>query len=368
MKKIMSSFLLRRGVLAFLPGLFLLTSCAESLPELPKSLPKEKAALITAVLDPNRKDISQAIVQAGDPDFIDERGITPLQYAVISSNTDKIKALLRSGADPLFPDVHGFTAIHSAAANPDTAPLECFLDHGVSPDVPGPEGKTPLMEALRLGNADAVRLLLAKKADLKKTDERGRVPLCFAAMARVRSLELVKLLLEHGADRAVYDNDGKTPLFHAIDSNNTDSAIYLLSLLPDFNTGEPTDLIGFLAMKHAVKAGNILLAGRILEKKLEINTKLSVIYRTLSAVNIEGLHELLARNKVIDDGKNALFWAAEADDPEMIRFLLAHGADPAATDNAGNHPVQYARRYEAVRALRKGAEEAAQAREAAKKR
>lgn len=366
MKKISSFF--RCCVFAVLPGLFLLISCAESLPEPPKELPKEKTALIKAVLDPKQKDISRAVAQAGDPNFIDQRGITPLQYAVIASNTDKIKALLRSGADPLFPDIHGFTAVHSAAANPDTAPLECLLAHGVSPDVPGPEGKTPLMEALRLGNTDVVRLLLAKKADLKKADEHGRVPLCFAAMARVHSLELVKLLLEHGADRAVYDKDGNTPLFHAIDSNNVESAIYLLSLLPDFNTGEATDLIGFLAMKHAVKAGNILLAGRILEKKLEINTKLSIIYRTLSKVSIEGLHELLARNKVIDDGKNALFWAAEADDPEMIRFLLAHGADPSSTDNAGNHPVQYARRYEAVRALKKGARDAAEAREAAKKR
>ena len=346
----------RRIVFAVLPGLLLLASCAESLPELPESLPQEKAALITAVLDPKQKDISPAIAKAGDPNFIDERGITPLEYAVISSNTGKIEALLRAGADPLFPDAHGFSAVHSAASHPDTAPLKCLLDHGADPDVIGPEGKTPLMEALRLGNTDSVRLLLARKADLKKTDDHGRVPLCFAAMARIRSLELVKLLLEHGADRAVYDKEGKTPLFHAIDSGNTDSALYLLSLLPDFNTGKATDLIGFLAMKHAVKAGNIFLAGRILEKKLEINSRLSLIYKTLAAVNIEGLHELLARNNVIDDGKTALFWAAEADNPEMIRFLLDHGADPHATDNAGNHPVQYARRYESVRALKKATE------------
>ena len=187
------SFVLR-GIFAFLPGLFLLTSCAESLPELPESLPEEKAALITAVLDPKQKDISRAIAQAGNPNFIDERGVTPLEYAVISSDTGKIKALLRSGADPLFTDVHGFTAVHTAAANPDAESLECLLNQGVPPDVIGPEGKTPLMEALRLGNMNSVRILLAKKADLKKADEHGRVPLCFAAMARVHSLELVKLL------------------------------------------------------------------------------------------------------------------------------------------------------------------------------
>ena len=358
-------FSFRRIVFVLWPALFLLTSCAESLPELPESLPEEKAALITAVLDPSQKDISQAVVKAGNPNFIDERGITPLEYAVISSNTDKIKALLQSGADPLFPDAHGFSAVHSAASNPDTAPLECLLAHGVSPDVIGPEGKTPIMEALRLGNADSVRLLLEKKADLKKTDEHGRVPLCFAAMARVRSLELVKLLLEHGADRAVYDKDGKTPLFHAIDCGNVDTALYLLSLLPDFNTGEATDLIGFLAMKHAVKARNIFLAGRILEKKLEINTKLSIIYKTMAVVDVEGIHKLLARNNIIDDGKNALFWAAEADDPEMIRFLLDHGADPLSSDNAGNRPLKYARRYESIRILRKSERAAEEAKKSA---
>ena len=334
------------------PALLFLTACADSLPELPESLPEEKAALVKAILDPRQKDISAVIAQAGDLNFIDERGFSPLGYAVISANPDKIKALLKAGADPIFPDVHGFSSVHTAATLPDTVSLECLLESGASPNVPGPGGKTPFMEALRLGSEDAVRILLAKGADLKKADEHGRVPLCFAAMARVRSLALVKLLLEHGAERAVFDKDGKTPLFHAIDAGNTESALYLLSLLPDFNTRTETDVIGFLAMKHAVMAGDIYLAGKILEKKLEINTKLSTIYKTLAAIDIEGVHELLARNSVIDDGKNALFWAAEADDPKMIQFLLDHGADPWATDNAGNHPYNYARKFESTRILK----------------
>lgn len=328
-----------------------LTSC-DSVPRLPDSLPEEQAALVKAVLDPRQKDISQAVELAGDPNFIDERGVTPLGYAIISDNPDKVKTLLRGGADPLFPDAHGFSAVHTAAAIPDPAPLECLLANGAPVDVEGPGGKTPLMEALRLGCAETVRVLLARKADLKKADENGREPLCFAAMARTRSLELVKLLLEHGADGAVYDKEGRTPLFQAIDSGNTESALYFLSLLPDFNTGGSADLIGFLAMKHAVKAGNLLLTGRILEKKLEINSSLSVIYRTMAAVNFEGFHELLARNHMIEDGKSALFWAAEADDPEMIQFLLERGADAWARDNAGNHPLSYARKYESIRLLK----------------
>ena len=347
------------GLFVFCPVMFLLTSCVDfsSTPTPPDSISEEQTALIRAVLDPRQTDISQAAEKAGDPNFIDPRGISPLEYAVISTNTDKIRTLLRYGADPRFPDIHGFSAVHAAAALPDTAPLECLLESGVSPDVTGPGGKTPLMEALRLGCAETARLLLAKKADLNKADDRGRVPISFAAMARTRSLELVDLLLEHGARLDVQDEDGQTPLSLAIDSGNTETALSLLSALPDFNSGTDTDLIGFLAMKHAVTAGNIFLAGKILEKNLEINTTLSLIYKTLTVVNVEGLHELLARNGLIDDGKNALFWAAEADDPEMIQFLLDHGANPHALDSAGNRPLAYARKLESTRILKRAMED-----------
>lgn len=321
----------------------------------PAELSGPQKHLVSISRDPRSAEAThyaEGLKAAGDPDFVDpQTGLTPLEHAAHLSDIEKMTLLLKAGADPAYKDLSGGTVLHFAASLYDTAPLELLLKHTKNPDPADKLGKTPLMEAARLGNIDAVKVLLNAGASLKVKDKMRRVPLSFAASARKHSLEMVKLLLEHGADRAVYDDKGCTPLFHAIDYGNTGTALYLLSLLPDFNLKEPTDLIGFLAMKHAIFAGNKTVVRQIIGKKLILNSDLSLVYKGMSIANIEGLHELLAINNVIADGKTPLFWAAEAEQVEIIKILAEAGADVNGRDNAGNAPVHYARQYQTIKTL-----------------
>ena len=77
------------------------------------------------------------------------------------------------------------------------------------------------------------------------------------------------------------------------------------------------------------------------------------IYKAMKFFNFEGLHELLARNGVIQDGKKPLFWAAETGNLPITQYLVEHGADPNGLDHLGNHPVDYARKKDVVDFLNK---------------
>ena len=118
-----------------------------------------------------------------------------------------------------------------------------------------------------------------------------------------------------------------------------------------FNRYNEATAIGLAAMKHAIYAGDMKVVRALVERDLPLNSSVNRIYRTLKRTNIEGFHELLARNGVIEDGKKPLFWAAETGNMEIIQYLLDHGASPHEIDHAGNRPIAYARSREAINCL-----------------
>ena len=314
--------------------------------------------LIEPIRTPRRTDVAVVLARTSGLNFVDESGKTPLMYAVERSNGAQIKALIKHGADPAIPDAKGYTALHYAAVMPGSESLKAILETGAKADVPGGERiqkKTPLMEAARLGEVRNVELLLKYGADPKICDERDCTPLMFAASAPKYSARIVKVLLKHGAERLRADESGNTALFIAIRSKNQEAALYLLSLFPNFNKKDASALAGLAAMKFAIDAGNLDLVKAILAKKLPVNMDLSVIYRSLRFATLEGWYEILAENGVIEDGKTPLFWAAQKDQLEIVKYLLANGADPMARDHAGTSPEDYARKRETVRVIKEAA-------------
>jgi hypothetical protein len=59
---------------------------------------------------------------------------------------------------------------------------------------------TALVDIAQLGNADAVRLMIERGADVNFADPLGRTPLIYAAASDSLNLDVVKALVEHGAD------------------------------------------------------------------------------------------------------------------------------------------------------------------------
>ena len=262
-------------------------------------------------------------------------------------------------------------AIHYAAGEPDSTILRTLIVAGADVNAKGRSGKTPVMEAARLGMLQNVKILVDAGAELDARDDMDRNVVMFGAMAKQSSLDIVKLLLEKGAPNYSFTDKGDTPLFLAIDHGNTETALYLLANLEKFAGNQglhvgPVDIeytifnryneatvIGLAAMKHAIYADDRRIVEALVEHDLPLNSSVNRVYKVLERANIEGFHELLARNGLIEDGKKPLFWAAETNNVPIMEYLVAHGADPFEIDHAGKRPIAYARKRDAVDYLEK---------------
>ena len=337
-----------------------------------KTLSDNQRELIVQVLSPE-SDLAPLydVLSFTDPNFIDpDTGRTPLMMAVAQADTPRVSALLAAKADPDAADANGVRAIHYAAGEPDTALLRTLIVGGADINARGRTGKTPVMEAARLGMLRNVKILVDAGAKLDVCDDLDRNVVMFGAMAKQSSLDIVKYLLENGAPNFTFTSRGDTPLFLAIDHGNTETALYLLDRLEKFagnqgiyagpvnieytifNRYNEVTLIGLTAMKHAIYADDMKVVEALVERELPLNSSVNRIYKTLQRINIEGFHELLARNGVINDGKKPLFWAAETGNVPMLKYLVEHGANPNEIDHAGKRPLAYARTRDAVAYLK----------------
>nr|CAB3449808.1 unnamed protein product [Digitaria exilis] len=137
-----------------------------------------------------------------DVNAVDDKGRTPLIFAVLSENAAVVKYLLDNGADPDKADDDGLAPLHSAAGIGDCEMVQLLLAKGAFVDPLAVECGTPLHVAAKERQAGAMKILLDHNADCNKAymiyGLYGMTPL-FQAI-NVSSVECVKLLVQAGAD------------------------------------------------------------------------------------------------------------------------------------------------------------------------
>lgn len=121
-----------------------------------------------------------------------------------------IAALLKAGADASAMGSDNKPAPQLAAEQPKLELLNAFLDNGVSPDWKNQNRESMLALAASYGQANSVKLLLHKKANINAQDDEGFTPLMNACQNR--HVEVVKILLEAGADISLKSKYGDTAL------------------------------------------------------------------------------------------------------------------------------------------------------------
>ncbi|XP_015582166.1 ankyrin-1 [Ricinus communis] len=135
-------------------------------------------------------------------------------------------------------------------------------------------------------------------ADIKDANKRGA--LHFAA--REGKTEVCKYLLEDlKLDVDTKDDDGETPLIHAARQGHTATAMYLLE--HGANPAVASDL-GATALHHSAGIGNIELLRYLLSKGVEVDSQ--------------------------SDAGTPLIWAAGHAQPDALKVLLEHHANPNA--------------------------------------
>jgi ankyrin repeat protein len=297
-------------------------------------------------------------VNAAQPD-----GTTALHWAVRHNDAALVDALIKAGADVKAATRYGVTAMSLAATNGNAAIIRRLLDAGVDANAANAGGETALMTATRTGKLDAMKVLLDRGANVNAHDTaRAQTALMWAVTEN--HPDAVKLLLDRGADihmstvvtvtpgeyvparpaaasgtgiirqRALpTPNGGMTPLLFAVRDGNAEMVKLLLdrganvNAADDYHRGPLFAAIDLRNFNHD-KYDDLPTDGREpLELIKTLIAKGANVNQQADTVPVHGLMQFDG-SWVNFDGQTPFIRAALSGDIEVMRLLVAAGADP----------------------------------------
>ena len=241
---------------------------------------------------------------------------------VLRGNVDEVRLTLASNPDHVNKKIQrGLTVetpLISASIAGDVAMVKELISHGADVDLENDwlDGDSPLIYACAGGHTATVAALLLAGADVDAKTKRGTTALIYAI--QVRSESVVRLLLRGGADVNARDKDGDTALHIAAEKAGHDSMVRLLIANgADVNARDKSGETALFKAASCLRESN-------LRALIAANGK-------VNDINDTGVTPLM---QVTDLSYHRLD-AHPGAHPEVLRLLLASGADVNAQDNDG---------------------------------
>ena len=342
--------------------------------------------LIDAVKQGSPASVRARLQQKVDVNAAEADGTTALHWAVRADDQELTRMLLRAGADPRRANRYGVTPLQLASVNGSVLIATALLEAGADANVVLPEGETILMTAARTGEPALVRLLLDRGADINAREkwygesalvwavaenhaeasrvllERGAdvnvrsapltfprrrtgqsvlslgnwTPLMYAA--RENAIEAGRALIAGKADIDAADPDGATALVIAIINANYEFAAFLLEAGANPNVVDKDAAMGPLYAAidmHRLAVGHgrpnprpsgaldaVAIVRQLLDRKADPNARLKA--------PVFQRHHTMGDGS-LGNGATPFMRAAKSGDVEVMKLLLAAGADPALT-------------------------------------
>ena len=195
----------------------------------------------------------------------------------------------------------------------------CFL----VPNLGAASTDAPLVNAVKLGDTAAVRVLLGQHPDVNAAEPDGTTALHWAVQRD--NLEVVDLLLRAGASAKTANRYGVTPLSVACTNGNAAIIQKLLNAGADPNAPAPD---GETALMTAARTGKVAAVKMLLASGADVNAKEQ------------------AR------GQSALMWAAAENHAEAAAALVEANADVSARSNGGFTALLFAVRAGSMDAVK----------------
>ncbi|XTI93570.1 ankyrin repeat-containing domain protein [Cenococcum geophilum] len=281
---------------------------------------------------------------------------TALQAAAHCGSAELVRVLLNAGANPnaLVPE-YGEAPLVAAARKKDVCLVTLLLDAGADVNVnqapSRDEDKTALQYAIEWGNASIIEELLDAGAESSESTDSESV----ALIAAVKSGDMTQIqnLLDKGVDinSPSAKLDGRTALSAAAGENNLDLVRYLLSIGADSN--DSVAILLAVEKRASIEIIRTLLTARLNAYKC-VGKKYggAALQRAIRNKDIERVRVLLdvgvdvnsyvskgnhgsqeGFDNRIRSGETAFGTAVtevKDDDLDLVRLLLAAGADPSS--------------------------------------
>jgi ankyrin repeat protein len=255
-------------------------------------------------------------------------GTTPLHWAAHWDNQDMADLLLRAGAAVNAANDLGVTPLWLAGENGSNAMAARLLKAGANPNVALSSGETPLMVAARTGDTQLVKLLVAAGADVNVKEKRqGQTALMWAASQKQASV--AQVLVEAGADVRARTREWMENVQYA--GGSTLGVLGGEIELPQYRNG------GYTPLMFSARSGDIETAKLLLAAGANVNEPTGSGTSPLVVAAHSGFGKfgafLLdhgADPNLAAGGYTALHAAILRSDLDLVKALLAHGADPNA--------------------------------------
>ena len=297
-------------------------------------------------------DVAGLLIRAGaNVGAANRYGVMPLSLACRNGNPAMVELLLKAGADPNTASPEGETALMTAARTGTVGAVKALLAHGADVNArEGWRGTTALMWAAAEGHAMAVQALIEggvdNGADVNARSKSGLTPLLLAV--REGQIDAVRVLLAAGATVNDTARDGTSALVLTIINAHYELAAFLLDTGADPNAADPRGSAlhtvawmrrpgrGSGASPAPVSAGgldSLALAETLLAHGANPNVRIAWEETESSGfalmTQVKSPPDIaIGRNYLIFGGATPFYLAAKHSDVALMRLLATAGADP----------------------------------------